>query len=184
MDSDDRLLSAADLQEYMSGIGLDADQTVALQVVLDGAQRELERHCRRKFARRERTEEVEPDDEGRLWPRCTPIVSVTSPTGYQRAHGKNALVTSSGFGPSYGFDGFQPVTVTYIGGLDPDGDDLEDVKLAILRVAAREATTRHDDVLDPNDLTARRVEDRDKQKLGFQPDELAKFDRLRRRTVL
>jgi hypothetical protein len=175
-----------DLKTYMSGIGLSTDQADAMQDVLDGLQRELERHCQRRFERKERTEILEPDVLGRLWPEAVPIVSVSVPdpdaTGLWLDVSRRAIV---GFRSQLTLAGIpESVEVTYVGGLDPDSDDLQDVKTAILRVAAREATTRHDDVIEINNLEARDVEDQDKQPLGFQPAELKKFDRLRRRTVV
>lgn len=179
-------VSVSELRDYMSGIGLDADQSSAMQDVLDGLQRELERYCRRVFTRKERTEVIVADEMGRLWPSATPVVSVSTPGLWARG---NEIVGSSTWGYTAG-DGFyggvgpHGVSVTYVGGLDPDDGDFHDVRLAILRVAAREATTRHDDVLDPNDLSARHVAPADRRALGWLPEELAKFDRLRRRTVV
>lgn len=181
----DLIASVDDLKDYMSGLSLEVDQEAALEDVLAGCQRQLERYCQRQFVRKVRTEVVIPDDDGRLWLKASPVVSVSSPTGYTLLPGRGGL-GHAGFGWGGGpfGDPYAPVSVTYIGGLDPDDDDLEDVKLAVLRVAAREATTRHDDVLDPRDLEARRVEPSDRRPfLGFTKDELEQFDRLRRRTV-
>lgn len=170
-------VSVEELKDYMSGIGLDADQASATQDVLDGVQRELERYCQRKFTRTTHVENITPDEFGRLWPKATPVVSVSDPVGLY-VDG-NAIV---GLGGIY-WGWTSPVTVTYVGGLDPEGDDLHDVRVAILRVATREATSLHSDVLDPNDLTARPAKDRDNREIGWTEKELAKFDRLRRRTV-
>jgi hypothetical protein len=180
-----------ELKDYMSGIGLDADQASATQDVLDGVQRELERYCQRDFERKVRTERLQPDELGRLWPRSTPIESVSAPVGL--AIGGNGLWGATYVAlPSFGYGGFgfaggfpaDPIEVTYIGGLDPDDDRLHDVRVAILRVASREAVSLHSDVLDPDDLQARPARDRDSRPLGWTDDELKKFDRLRRRTVV
>jgi hypothetical protein len=179
-----------ELKDYMSGIGLDADQASATQDVLDGVQRELERYCQRDFERKVRTERLQPDELGRLWPRSTPIESVSAPVGL--VIGGNGLWGATYVAlPSVGYGGFgfaggfpaDPIEVTYIGGLDPDDDRLHDVRVAILRVASREAVSLHSDVLDPDDLQARPTKDRDSRPLGWTDDELKKFDRLRRRTV-
>lgn len=175
-------VKVSELKDYMSGIGLDADQASASQDVVDGVQRELERHCQRYFTRRVRTEALYPDEFGRLWPKAVPVVSVSSPLGLTTEGGNpNALVGAVGGGY---WGSSAPVLVTYIGGLDPDGDDLHDVRVAILRVASREVSALHSDVLDPNDLSARPARDRDNRVLGWTDDELRKFDRLRRRTVV
>lgn len=172
-------VSVGELKDYMSGIGLDVDQAAAAQDVLDGLQRELERHCQRRFERKERTETLIPDDFGRIWPKATPVVSVTAPFGLSVIAGGNGVA-----GPAFGFMATYPVVLTYVGGLDPDGDDLHDVRIAILRAAAREVTDRHDDTLSIKDLDGRDAPTRDKRDLGFTEKELAKFDRLRRRTVV
>lgn len=170
-----------ELKDYMSGIGLDADQASATQDVLDGVQRELERYCQRQFTRKERVETLTPDEFGRLWVKATPIVSVSDPVGL--VIDGNAIAGAP-YTLAWGGLSAYPVTVTYVGGLDPEGDDLHDVRVAILRVATREATALHSDVLDPNDLSARPAKNRDTRELGWTKDELEKFDRLRRRTVV
>lgn len=191
---------------YMSGIGLTADQTSALQDVLDGTQRELERYCRRWFQRKTWVEWLTPDEFGRLWPTSVPVLSVSDPAGltpYQdnSLRGWSPVGSPISLGQlgggidrylmqgvsggviSDGFAGGANVLTTYIGGLDPDGDDIQDVRTGILRVAAREAEVRHDDTLDPSDLEARNPAQHDKRTIGWTTDELKKFDRLRRRTV-
>lgn len=176
-------VTPAALKAYMSGINLEVDQQAALQDVLDGVQRELERYCRRQFERRERTETIRPDAAGRLWPKATPVVSVSAPVGLYGAG--NQILGSWDMGYPGLLAGIGAgVTVTYVGGLDPEDDDLHDVQVAILRVAAREAEVRHDDVLDPTDLEARNPAKHDKRQIGWTDDELKKFDRLRRRTVV
>lgn len=171
------IVTVQELQDYMSGIGLAVDQQLALQDVLDGVQRELERYCQRPLERMERTEAVFPDDAGRLWPKATPIVSVSAPVGLV-PNGANYL---SGYYPTNVLDPAGPVVLTYVGGLV--GVEEDDVRLAILRVAAREATDRHDDVRTVTDLEGRQARRTDTREVGWTDDELKKFDRLRRRTV-
>lgn len=177
-------VKTGDLKDYMSGIGLDADQAEASQDVLDGLQRELERHCRRLFERKERTERVRVDELGRVWPRAVPVVSITSPVDTFTVGWGNMLdpVSSLTLAAPWGLPGGF-VELTYVGGLDPEEDDLHDVRIAILRAAAREVTDRHDDTLSVKDTDARDRQRTDKRELGFTEAELKKFDRLRRRTV-
>jgi hypothetical protein len=168
-------VTTTQLKDYMSGIGLDADQASSMQDVLDGLQRELERYCQRRFNVTAYVETITPDEWGRLWPKNTPVLDVLEPAGFVPNGNEIAGVVG------YGLGGYGPVTVTYVAGLD--AADLADVRRAILQVAAREATSLHSDVLDPNDLTKRPARDRDGLGLGWTDKELAKFDRLRRRTV-
>ncbi len=171
------------LRAYMSSIGLDLEQEDSAQLILDGLQRQLERHCQRPLERKERTELVYPDELGRLWLTATPIISISDPPGLRPGQGNSVQGTYAfGLTTGYGFGvGYEPITVTYVGGIS--GEDEDDVRLAILRAAAREMTVRHDDVLGVSDLATRRVEPVDRRTPGFMPEELAKFDRLRRRTV-
>lgn len=166
----------------MSGLGLDTDQVDAAQDVLDGLERELERHIQRPLQNMERTELVYPDEAGRLWPKATPITSITSPAGLL-PNGGNGLTGTYVVAPSLMWGGgYEPVTLVYTGGLA--GEDEKDVKLAIMRAAAREVTVRHDDTLSVADLEERNTQPVDRQPLGFTDAELKKFDRLRRRTVV
>lgn len=176
-----------ELVTHMNKLGLEADQSKSLQGILDGTQRELERHCQRRFEKREWVEKLEPDEFGYLWPTAIPVASVTQPDDfplYIDLHGRRL----SGYRSALTLAGTpELVEVTYVGGLDPrDPDgllDLSDVRLGILRVATREAQVRVDDTLNVDDLEARQTKPADKLPLGWQPDELKKFDRLRRRTV-
>jgi len=186
------IVSTEELGKYLSKVGLNADQADAAQDTLDGLQRELERYCQRPLEQRERTELIYPDEAGRLWPKATPIVSVSSPEGLL-PNGANGL--SGGYPVAFGFaDYVGPVTVTYVGGIadpaevvDPESEwgvsDTSDIKIAILRAAAREFTVRHDDTVTVVDLETRETQPVDRQEPGFTEDELKKFDRLRRRTV-
>ena len=57
------------------------------------------------------------------------------------------------------------------------------IKLGILRVAAREMTMNHDDVLSIKDDFAREPANAAEIRKGWTPEDLAPFERLRRRTV-
>jgi hypothetical protein len=176
-------VSTGDLTDYMSGIGLDADQAGSAQDVLDGLQRQLERYCQRPLVRMDRTETLWPDELGRIWPTATPIESISAPLELVPYY--NQVGTSYGvfgnMGPLSVFD-TGPVTITYVGGVS--GKDEADIRLAILRAAAREVDARHSDVLDEQDLSQRPAQPSDKRVTGFTDDELRQFDRLRRRTVV
>lgn len=173
------IVTPDELKDYMSGIGLDADQTKSALDVLAGLQRELERHCQRWFKQVERTEVLTPDDRGMLWPRATPVISVSVPLGLT----PNGNTFGGTYPAEYGWGGgYLPVTVTYVGGID--GEDEHDIRVAILRAGAREMANRHDDTLSTEDLTSRKPKAADDRELGFTDKELVKFDRLRRRTVV
>lgn len=165
------LVSPAQLKTYMSGLDLDVPQEDAAHEVLDGLVEELELFLNRPIARRERTEVLVPDSDGRLWPSATPIVSISMPTGF---------VTGGNF--ISGMWSLTPVTVTYVGGLDDRAEDA--LRLAVLRAASREMSDRHDDTLSVKDLNADDEPTRDRREPGFTADELKKFDRLRRRTAV
>lgn len=173
------IVETGELKDYMSGIGLDADQAEAAQDILDGLQRQLERYCQRPLERKSRTEVLVPDEFGRLWPTATPIQSITAPVDQGWEIRGNYLAAG---GLLFGGAGYSPVEVTYVGGVV--GVDEDDIRVAILRAAAREVAYRHDDVLDVNDLSARPTQPPDRREPGFTADELAQFDRLRRRTVV
>jgi hypothetical protein len=169
----DLIVTVGELRDHMSSIDLDADQEKDAEVVLRGVQRALERRLQRPLARVERTETILPDENGVLWPKATPVHSVSTP---------GLWPNGNGLGGSYPLVwGGGGVTVTYVGGID--GEDEEDVRLAILRVASREMATNHDDVLTNAELSTTTPPKRDKRDLGWTEDELKMFDHLRRRTV-
>ncbi len=171
------IVEVDELQDYMSSIGLTADQNKAAEQVLAGLERALERHLQRPLERKERTEVVFPDEFGRLWPKATPIVSVSSPPELypNGANGLSGSFTTAATGSA-------GVVVTYVGWLV--GTDEEDVRVAILRAAAREMTPRHDDTLSVRELTTQVPAQSDRREPGWTDDELKQFDRLRRRTVV
>lgn len=170
--ADDSFVTVDELRDWMNSIGLDADQYKGTQDTLDGLQRELERYCQRRFKVRAYVETIHPDEHGRLWPKNTPVLDVIEPAGLT-GHGNQIL----GGGAFYG----APVVVKYVAGLAPE--DAADVRLAIMRVAARDVTDRHDDVLSVRDTDTRRERRADPRVQGWTREELAAFDRLRRRTV-
>jgi hypothetical protein len=177
-DAYQQMVTTEQLRDYMSGIGLDADQAGAAQDILDGLVRELERYCQKPLERKERTQTLWPDDYGRIFLPASPVVSVSVPSDAELCQGGYIV------GPFLSSTVFQPwsaVTVTYVGGIE--GKDEADVRLAILRIAAREVDARHDDTLSVSDLETSRPKPDPTPTLGWTDDELKKFDRLRRRTI-
>ena len=175
------LVGAEELKEYMSGIGLTPSQEAAADKILAGTQRSLERYLNRRLEPGTFTETLTPDVDGFIYPSNRPVTGVTSildPWGNELYQGD--FVANTGiWGGGYG-----SVTITYTGGLTPDADALEDVRLAIMRVASREMTTKHDDTLSVKDLSARDDgEPTNRMPLGWTEDELAEFDRLRKRVM-
>jgi hypothetical protein len=73
------------------------------------------------------------------------------------------------------------VIVEYIGGYNGFADQA--LKLAIERVAAREVERLYDNTIGLRDGSGQPAGDSDPRPKGWQPDELAAFDRIRRRVV-
>lgn len=72
--------------------------------------------------------------------------------------------------------------VNYIGGYDGGQDSA--LKLAILRVAAREYRKNHVDQIGTREGTPDEVEPGDKKDVGWTKDELTQLERIRRRVYL
>ena len=181
------LLSTDELVEYMSGIGLNADQAQASEDVLAGVQAELERYLGRPLELRVITERLVYDCFGWVQTAVTPVAS-TAIAGFGVIGGRlwGSHVLGATAGPvtigGYAFPFTQ--TIAYTAGFDGRLPDFSDARLAILRVAAREVEQRHDDTRSVKDLKTRNEGEMQlRQKIGWQPDELARFDRLRRRVV-
>jgi hypothetical protein len=91
------------------------------------------------------------------------------------------------FVPGYIWDPSVPlsgsyVVVEYIGGYNGYVD--EGLKLDVLRVAAREVERTYDNAVSLRDGAGVALGPSDPRPKGWQPDELAKWDRLRRRVVV
>lgn len=176
------IVNVDQLRDYMSGIGLDVDQTQAADDVLAGVQADLERYLARPLELRTVTEEVEMVLGGSYQTSVTPVVSTTSlwhvvRRGRLRPLGGLPVVTQAMLDT-------RTETVTYVGGYDGFAPEFADVRLAILRVAAREMEQRHDDTRSVKDLSTRNEGEMQlRQTVGWQPAELARFDRLRQRVV-
>lgn len=173
------IVSVRRLRDYMSGIGLNTTQTQAAEDVLAGVQAELERYLRRPLELRTVTEPAIYSPHGWIDTSVTPVVSTTSPGFYVA----NGLLRPRWAAPIVLG---QPDLVTYVGGYDGTAPELADVRLAIMRVAAREMEVRHDEARTVKELNTTRTQSEPVRRHGsdgWTPDELAQFDRLRERVV-
>lgn len=175
------IMTVEKLITYMSDIGLTADQHEAAQDVLDGVEGELESYLNRPLGLRSVTEVLLVDDDGYVKPRITPVVSVTAVQGF---------VTPPTYSKVYGIyiGSMGERSVTYTAGLNIAVDPAKAaIPLAILRVAKREMTTNHDDTLSVKDLRASEPGGASSwrlgEKQGWQPDELKRLSRFRRRVI-
>lgn len=172
------VISPDELIAFMSGIDLTPAQVDAAKLIIDGVQAEIETAINRSIEPVRRTEVVTADHLGRLWPLHTPIISVESVqagtplavVGYDFAEG---LVTVS-----YGGD----YTITYVGGIGHNHRAHNHLKLEVLRLCSREMTNRHDDTLGVKDLNVN--DEADPLPIGLTEDDLKRFKRWRRRTVI
>jgi hypothetical protein len=148
------LVRVEELSNHMSGVTFTAAQTADAERTLAGLQRSLERKLKRRFTEAEVTEWTYADEGGWAMLTRTPVVSIESiggywstgaaPFTYGRRHTKNGVA------------GLSPLSwalVTYRGG--GLGDDLEDIRFAILEKAAAVMTNRHDDTRSVKDLDTR-----------------------------
>lgn len=166
-----------ELKAYMSGVRFSPSQEEAAEAALAGTQRTLELYINRPLSVLTVTERVRGDEAGYGWPTVTPVLEVVS---------VNAVPVPVGYfyDPSLGvYLGYGSAVLVYRGGYDGASDP--DVKQAILQVAAREVGSNHDDTLSVKDLTVRNEGEQARRvpTVGWQKDELQRFDRLRRRTV-
>lgn len=197
------LVSVDDLTEYMSDISLTSSQRAAAQVVLDGVQQELETYLNRPLSPVMVREIGVADHSGFLQVSVSPvhqIVSIQPYLGDERTQEAvvtpldrelnertvdwlpvTGAVTSVTSGHIYTGYPTGWVIVKYIGGYNGYVDDA--LRLNIMRVAAREMTMNHDDTLSLKDDFPREPANAVQAK-GWQPDELRKWDRLRRRVAV
>lgn len=195
------LVTVTDLREYMSGVSLNAAQVRTAQVVLDGTQQALELHLNRPVQPVQVRETRRSNGSCDLHLSVTPVHTVIS----IRVVGQSNLSTytpdTTALSPVEldriwdampemdcivpgGITVGSPdtwYTVEYIGGYNGWVDDA--LKLAILEVASRTMTYDHDDVLTIKDDMASEPSRTASIVKGWKPEELAMFDRLRRRTV-
>lgn len=202
------LLTAQELSDYMSGIRMNNAQRRSADVILQGVQGELERHLHRPLEVRRAREMVRVDRSGYLNVRHTPVVAVlrlqnygsTRPVISQKVENYKPVESDAlplyDYAPEnngaeiivpggirYGTPG-NYVLVEYISGGRLIFDALPQIKIAILRVAAREFTNMHDDTMSLRGTQAQAGNQRNAALPdGWTREELQKFDRLRRRIV-
>lgn len=191
------LLSVQDLVDYMSGITLSAGQRDAAREVLDGVQGEVELYLNRVLEPVSVTETVQIDDNNYAQLSRSPIISITGVTvadgavpatvvpwslnnrGLYVTYGLLAVGLNSYLDPNYSQG---TVIVTYTAGIDGiSGPNAALLRLTILRVAAREMTPRHDDVLGVAET--RTVRPDPPPPIGLTDDDRRRIDRMRRRVV-
>lgn len=172
----DLIVDVAELQTYMSGVSLSTAQLVAAEYVIAGLTDSLERIMNRALLRKARTETLFGGASGIAYPSATPVISATwtSPGGTVYP----LMISEGGIYVGVG----TTLEVTYVGGYDGRND--EGLRLAVMRAASREMTARHDDTLSVKDLSVRdEGEPTIRRDVGWQPDELMRLMRLRRRVV-
>lgn len=177
------IVSTDELVAYMSNITLSDSQLEIAELVLEGLQQSLEDYLGRAVEVKTVVTTGFPNESGFLR-LDTPVVSVASveqneitlaPEYYELVPGGIFIA---------GLSAYESV-VTYSAGIA----GTPAMKLAILRAGAREMTYKHDDTLSIKGLTSRNVAEGEpkggsgKVAWGLQPEELAQFDRYRRRVV-
>ena len=196
------LVTVDELIEYMSDIRLTQNQRVAAQYVIDGVQQELENYLNRPVEPVLVREVGYADRDGIVNVSVTPVHEVRSvermdvtPTTYEPViepidpdefdrvvdylpSTANAMTAVPG-GIYTGSTGVW-FSVVYVGGYKGYVDAA--LKLAIMRVAARERTNNHDDALSIKTDFAQEPNVPPIQ-IGWTQDELKKWDRLRRRVI-
>ncbi|QZE10806.1 head-to-tail adaptor [Gordonia phage ChisanaKitsune] len=183
------LVTVPEFRAYMSGNNLNALQLQAAEAALNGVQSELERYLNRSVQMRRVTEEVELDEFGRGYLKNTPIEAVYGLFRHSSTGGVGEAIVNVSphlFRKGANFInvgwGFTNIWVDYLGGLN--GDKIPGLKLAIMRVAAREFVHQQSDNLAISNTEARPPSDPVPQPKGWTEQELQSFDRYRRRTVV
>lgn len=197
------IVTAQELSDYMSGFTLNPvyGQDDAAAMVLQGIQMDLERYLNRSLEPRTITERVPVDRErGVILTTKTPIVSIPANSPYYFygdrlfVAGNYSTMDVSLFVLGQHISEQEWITVTYTHGYDarsflaggPGDPEFADVRLAVLRVASREMTNRHDDTLSVKGLdTSNEGEPTGPQNgvQGWTYDELRMHDRLRKRVI-
>lgn len=202
------LVSAEELSDYMSGIRLSETQLRSAEAVLAGVQADLESYLHRPVEPVRARELVRVDRSGYVNVRHTPVQAVlriqsygstlpTPPrnvvpnytpstdlsiplTDYAPVNTGDAMIVPGGV--RFGNPG-DYVLIEYLAGASRRIiDRLPQIKLAIMRVAAREVQFMHDDTMSLRNASASPPADTIVQK-GWTQEELQRFDRLRRRMM-
>ena len=196
------LVTVTDLREYMSDVSFSAGQNRTAQTVLDGVQQTLETYLNRPVQMVQVRERRRTNFDGDLVTTVTPVYKVltmrllgqTTGTEYttfdttalseeeaDRVWDSMPVSDSIVPGGIYVGSPGQWYIVEYIGGYNGYVDD--QLKLAILEVASRIMTTNHDDTLSLKEGIANEPSGQPLAR-GWAEEELRRFDRLRRRTVI
>lgn len=197
------LVTTTDLREYMSDVSLSAAQMRTAQTVLDGVQQKLELYLRRPVQPMQVRERRASNAAGDIILSVTPVYKVLSLRAYDQDEATaitehdttpltaqevdrmwdtmalNTMIVPGGINVARNGVWY---TVEYIGGYNGWADDA--LKLAILEVASRIMTVHHDDTLSLKDGIANEPQGGQPLDKNWTKDELAQFDRLRRRMVL
>lgn len=168
------LVKVEELVDYMSEIGLNAQQKRAARVVLDGIEGEVRRFLNRPILPVTVTETPEVDQvRGVLLVSQTPVRELVTP-----APADGTVELRDGLLYDVAWLGSGPVT--YVAGLADD--DVATVKLQILRIAAREMQNKHDDTQGNSGIGS--GEDAPMQAEGMQDEDRAKLRGLRKRVFV
>lgn len=162
-------VSVDELIAYMSDIELSSGQRLAAKLVLDGVEGQVRRFINRPILPTAVTEAPEVSADGLLLTRHTPVLSLTPVEGVELRDG---LLYSTGWGTA--------PSISYVAGLE--ADDLNAVKLEILRIAAREMTNKHDDIQGNSGVG--RGEDAKPEPEGLTEDDRKQLRPFRRRVVV
>lgn len=203
-----------ELSAYMGGfkVSNEVQRGIIESVILPGVQQDLETHLNRPVEPILVRESIRPDDTGFLWFRHTPIhyiISITAPDGTELPldQAVSGLVTVLDDDNIRVLDewgmpelfGYQLTTVPYSGGYfgsinrvfyqveyvaGYNGYVNEGLKLDLCRIAAREVEMQFDDTMSLRGSSTEAASDSDSRPKGWTDDELRRWDRLRRRTVV
>lgn len=184
--SADLIVSVNELIEYMSlDIGLSGSQLVAAEQVIAGVQEGLEEHLGRPITVRQFTETIQVDEHTAfLKTSKSPVVSViskepTSTVPELQYGGISAYDDIFGLPTDIlGLSGWYVVTYT----AGEDGKNNQAMRLKVMEVASRFVVFHHDDTRSIANDTARPTAPT--QQKYWTEEELAQFDRHRRRTVV
>lgn len=197
------IVTRVELSDYMSGFTLNPvyGQDDAADMVIAGVQTDLERYLNRSLEPQTVTERVPVDREsGVVKTTRTPILSIPTGAPYYFygdrifVAGNYTTMDVSLYVLGHHISEQEWMTVTYTAGYDarsvlaggPGDPSFADVRLAVLRVASREMTNRHDDTLSVKGLDTRNEGEPTGPQNGVQGwtyDELRMHDRLRKRTI-
>ena len=204
------VVTTEELIAYMSGISLGVQQTASAQAVINGIQKELELHLNRSLEPVHVRQKVQTNERGEARLKYSPIQQILSyktinstlqiPTAIiPDALQTTTLTKSDGTeldvidlvpsqynivnGGVYLGSIWTWYVIEYIGG-GLVAEELDAVKTAILRVASRDVMNNHDQAISlKGDTMSEPTETIPQLPLGWQPDELAKLEKLRRRVV-